>query len=102
MTRGSLSSSSSHSSDNNEDTDMNAAGEDKDDMDGELERMFRRASLDCMDSILGDGSSLFERVRQSSSGSSASSGKSVADTLRSSMTLPAEVEDRVQYNARCA
>jgi len=100
--QGSLSSSSSHSSGNNEDADMSAAKEDKDDMDGELEGMFRRASLDCMDSILGDRSSLLERVRQSSSGSSASSDKSVADTLRSSMTLTAEEEDRVQYNARCA
>lgn len=105
--QGSLSSSSSYSSGRNEDImDMSDAEEEKDDLDVELERMFRRASMDCVGSILSVGSSLLERARQSSSrtsGSSGSSDKSVADTLRSSMTMPLpEEEDRVQYNAKCA
>jgi len=102
--QGSMSSSSSYSSGRNEDImGMSDAEEEKDDLDVELERMFRRASMDCVGSILSVGSSLLERARQSSSGTSGSSDKSVADTLRSSMTMPLpEEEDRVQYNAKCA
>jgi len=87
---------------NEEDIEMSTTEKVKEDNDGELERMFRRASLDCVENVMGKELSLLRRGRQSSSGSSSDcSDKSAADTLMPMMPLPQET-DRVQYHARGA
>jgi hypothetical protein len=93
--------SPSQSSGDSDDPDMGATEQVKDDKDDELERMFRRASLECVERIMGEGASLLQRERQTSSGSSSSSDKSVADTLMPMMPQSTEA-DRVEYHARCA
>ena len=76
-----------------------------DDKDDELERIFRRVSLECVDRILDEGASLSQRERQTSSGwlisSASDKNKSVADTSIPMMSQSKEA-DRVQYHARCA
>uniref|UniRef100_A0A7S2PSN9 Uncharacterized protein n=1 Tax=Skeletonema marinoi TaxID=267567 RepID=A0A7S2PSN9_9STRA len=93
--------SPSQSSGASDDPDMGATEQVKDDKDDELERMFRRASLECVERNMGEGASLLQRERQTSSGSSSSSDKSVADTLIPMMPQSKDA-DRVEYHARCA
>ena len=93
--------SPSQSSGDSDDPDMGATEQVKDDKDDELERMFRRASLECVERIMGEGASLLQRERQTSSGSSSSSDNSVADTLMPMLPQSKEA-DRVEYHARCA
>ena len=73
----------------------------KDDNDDELENMFRRASLDCVESV----SPLLQRCQSSDSLSAASesgsSNKSVSNTLMPMLHQHQE-NDRVQYHARGA
>jgi hypothetical protein len=53
---------------NEDDIEMSTTEKVKEDNDGELERMFRRASLDCVENVMGKELSLLQRGRQSSSG----------------------------------
>ena len=84
-----------------EDIDMSTTEKVKDDNDDELENMFRRASLDCVESV----SPLLQRCQSSDSLSAASesgsSNKSVSNTLMPMLHQHQE-NDRVQYHARGA
>jgi len=85
-----------------EDVEMCTTKKVKEDNHGELERMFRRASLDCVENVMGKEYSLLQRGRQTSSESSSGcSDKSVADTLMPMIPQPQET-DRKQYHARGA
>ena len=98
---------SSTSVHDNENVEMTAKEqikeEDVGDDDDVLERLFRRASLDCMESLIT--SPLLRRGRETSTASSFSSSSSSkssnSDTRKQLMPSPQDT-DKVQYNARCA